>query len=243
MRIIKVSATHSTNSLARDWYSSNKKSGPVTIVALDQTAGRGQRGASWISNAGENLTMSIIYPSPGIPINDQFQLSAAVGLAIIDALNFLKINSLKLKWPNDIMAANKKVGGILIENILSRGSIAASIIGIGLNVNQLEFPQLPRAASLRGITGREFDLDKVLEIVTDKLISSLDELKGVAGSNILERYEQVLFLKEKLSTFELTDGSLLTGTIKGITPAGLLKIQVEGDYIRIFDLKELKFLF
>lgn len=243
MRIIKVSATHSTNSLARDWYNSNKNSGAVAILAREQTAGRGQRGASWISNAGENLTMSIVYPSPQVEINDQFLLSAAVGLAIIDALKLLKINNLQLKWPNDIMAANKKIGGILIENILSRGSISASIIGIGLNVNQIEFPQLPRAASLKGVTGKEFDLEMVFKLVVEEVIGSLDSIKETAGSVLLKRYEQVLFLKGKVSTYELADGGLLTGAIKGITPTGLLKIQVEEDDIRHFDLKELKFLF
>lgn len=243
MRIIKVSATHSTNSMARDWHSSSESKGPVVIIAREQTAGRGQRGSSWISNAGENLTLSIIYPAPGVAIQDQFLLSAAVGLGVIETLKALGINNLKLKWPNDIMAAKFKVGGILIENILSSGSITTSIIGIGLNVNQIIFPDLPRACSLRTLAGREFDLDVLMPDLVKSVISFLERLKEVTRAEILEEYEQVLFLKNKISTFELTDGGLLTGIIKGITPTGLLKVQVEDDKTRYFDLKELKLLF
>ncbi|HSI69615.1 MAG TPA: biotin--[acetyl-CoA-carboxylase] ligase, partial [Gillisia sp.] len=165
MRIIKVSATESTNNFAREWFVANSVTSPVVIIAREQTKGRGQRGAGWVSNAGENLTFSIIYPLPKVEIQDQFIISAGVGLAILRALNSLKINKLKLKWPNDIMAANFKIGGILIENILSNGVIAASIIGIGLNVNQLDFPGLPKAASLALVTGKQYDLEEVLSLV------------------------------------------------------------------------------
>jgi BirA family transcriptional regulator, biotin operon repressor / biotin---[acetyl-CoA-carboxylase] ligase len=79
MRIIKVSATESTNNFAREWFASNSVSSPVTIIAREQTKGKGQRGAGWVSNAGENLTFSIVFPSPKVEIPDQFILSASVG--------------------------------------------------------------------------------------------------------------------------------------------------------------------
>ena len=118
MHNIKVNATESTNSLAREWFNTNKNDYPICITAHHQTSGRGQRGATWVSNAGENLTFSVIYPKPNVEIGDQFLISAAVGLHIIKALKQLKINNLKLKWPNDIMADGYKIGGVLIENIL-----------------------------------------------------------------------------------------------------------------------------
>ncbi|MBK5193852.1 MAG: biotin--[acetyl-CoA-carboxylase] ligase, partial [Flavobacteriaceae bacterium] len=113
----------------------------------------------------------------------------------------------------------------------------------GLNVNQLVFPGLPKAASLRSLSKRDFDLETVLERILDHLEKFLNSLNKTPGDEILSRYEKELFRKNKASTFELPDGNLLTGIIKGITPTGLLKVQVEDDIIKTFDLKELKLLF
>lgn len=243
MHIIKVNATESTNSLAREWYNSNKNESPVCIVAFSQTSGRGQRGAQWVSNAGENLTFSIIYPDPAVEIGDQFLISAAVGLQIVKALKQLKINNLKLKWPNDIMADSLKIGGVLIENILQNNRIAASIIGIGLNVNQVQFPGLPKASSLKNLSGTLFSRDEVLAAI----LNTMEEMMLGGGElyfeNVLEEYEALLFRRKKASTFQLKDGSLLTGIILGVTPTGLLRVQIEDEEIKTFDLKELTLLF
>lgn len=243
MRIIKLNATESTNTLAREYYQSNKNLAPFCVVAEAQTSGRGQRGASWVSNAGENLTMSIVFPNPSVDIKDQFLLSASTGIAVLNTLNDLKIKSVKLKWPNDIMAANYKVGGILIENILSRGSIGASIIGLGLNVNQLEFPGLPKASSLQTLAGKKFELEELRNLIIQNLQTKISYLANSSSERILENYEDVLFRRNKVSTFELANGKLFSGIIKGITPTGLLKVEVEDENLEIFDLKELKLLF
>jgi len=243
MRIIKVNATESTNSLAREWYNTNKNKSPICIVANSQTSGRGQRGATWVSNASENLTFSIIYPKPKLEIGDQFLISAAVGLQIIKALKQLKINNLKLKWPNDIMADGYKVGGVLIENILQTNNIGASIIGIGLNVNQVSFPNLPKAASLKNLTGTIFSTAEVLSIMLEHLEKMITINDKSFFENVLEDYEKNLFRRKKASTFQLKDGSMLIGIILGVTPSGFLKLQIEDEEIRTFDLKELKLLF
>lgn len=243
MHIIKVNATESTNSLAREWYNSNKNESPVCIVAFSQTSGRGQRGAKWVSNAGENLTFSIIYPNPKVEIGDQFLISAAVGLQIIKALKLLKINNLKLKWPNDIMADGYKIGGVLIENILQNNRIAASIVGIGLNINQVQFPGLPKASSLKNLTGTLFSKDEVLSTILNTMEEMMLGNKDLFFENVLKEYEKLLFRRKKASTFQLKDGSLLTGIILGVTPSGLLRVQIEDEQIRTFDLKELTLLF
>ena len=243
MHIIKVNATESTNTLAREWFQSNKNSDAICISTNQQTKGRGQRGASWVSNAGENLTFSVIFPLPQVSISDQFLISAGVGLQIISALNDLKINNLKLKWPNDIMAENYKIGGVLIENIISNNKITASIIGIGLNVNQVHFPDLPKASSLKNLTGIVYSTEEVLEIILSKLEQMILPQGESYFLDILKKYEDALFRKNKASTFQLKDGSLLTGIILGVTPSGLLKVQVEDEELLTFDLKELKLLF
>lgn len=243
MRIIKVDATESTNSMAREWININKNTTPVCINAISQTSGRGQRGATWDSNAGENLTFSVIYPMPNVDISDQFLISAAVGLQIVKALKRLKINNLKLKWPNDIMADGYKIGGVLIENILQNNKIGASIIGIGLNVNQVEFSNLPKAASLKNLTGTVFSTEEVLSVILEYLEEMIDSNDEEFFRDVLKDYEKCLFRRKKASTFQLKDGSLLMGIILGVTPTGLLKLQVEDEKIRTFDLKELKLLF
>lgn len=242
MRIIKVNATESTNILAREWYQVNSIPAPVCFIAYEQTGGRGQRGASWISNAGQNLTFSVLYPKPALKVQDQFALSAAVGMAVIEALKEFEIKNLKLKWPNDIMAANFKIGGILIENILNNGSIGASIIGVGLNINQISFPGVPKASSMRSLSGKEIQIEKVLEGILINLVKKISEI-GINVEKILLDYEEVLFRKGKASTFQMSDSSFLTGIIKGITSTGLLKVLVEDDKTRTFDLKELKLLY
>ena len=243
MHIIKVSATESTNSLAREWFNNNKNDSPICIVASNQTSGRGQRGATWVSNAGENLTFSIIYPKPIVEISDQFLISAAVGLQIIKALKQLKINNLKLKWPNDIMADNFKVGGVLIENILQNNVIGTSIIGIGLNINQVHFPDLPKAASLKNLTGTIFSTEEVLSIVLEQLENMIIANDNSFFEKVHKDYEAHLFRKNKASTFQLKDGSLIVGIILGVTSSGLLKLKVEGEEVITYDLKELKLLF
>lgn len=243
MRIIKVNATASTNILAREWYQSNPKSPQVCFVAENQTQGRGQRGAGWVSNPGENLTFSVLFPSPGVEINRQFQLSAGTGLAILEGLKDLRINNLKLKWPNDIMAANRKIGGILIENILSGGSIGATIIGIGLNVNQTVFPQLPLAGSLKLETGINYNLEEVLKKILDHLSLNLQAIFEGRNENLMQEYEEVLFRRNKVSTFQKEDSSLFAGIIKGVTPTGLLQVLVEDETLQTYELKQLKLLF
>ena len=243
MRIIKVSATESTNSLARELYQSNKKAEAFCVMAEEQIAGRGQRGTSWASNPGENLTMSVVFPKPAVKIQEQFLLSASVALGVLDALNGLKINNLKLKWPNDIMSASYKIGGILIENILSNGSISAAIIGLSLNINQLQFQGLPKAASLRSLNNKVYDINIFAEVISTAIETKLDKLGHVPGEQILKEYERTLFKRNKVSTFLYPNGDLLTGIIKGVTPTGLLKVVVEDDGFMFFDLKEIKLLF
>ncbi|MDT0648752.1 biotin--[acetyl-CoA-carboxylase] ligase [Autumnicola edwardsiae] len=243
MRIIKVNAINSTNEFARDLYRGNSNFDPVCVVAYAQNKGKGQRGAGWVSNPGENLTFSILYPHEQLAVVDQFLLSAAVALAIADVLEQHQIPKIRVKWPNDIMSASYKLCGILIENILKNDKISASIVGVGLNVNQMEFLNLPRAGSMQQMSGRNFDLDSLLDILLDSIEKRLELLSVSAKSSLLEEYTSKMFKKDMVSTFELPDGSHLTGIIRGVTHAGRLTIETEDSVFKTFDLKEVKLLF
>ena len=243
MRIIKVNATNSTNEFARELYRGNTSFEPVCVVAHEQTKGRGQRGSGWQSNAGENLTFSVLYPKIRVNVNHQFLMSATVSLAIIKVLKKFNVPGLKVKWPNDIMSARYKISGILIENILKNNEIAASVIGVGLNVNQTDFPGLPQASSLKLATGNNFNLDELLKRITDEFEEKITEITAKAETSILEEYAKNLFRKDQVSTFQLPDATFLTGIIRGVTTSGRLNIEIEDSIFKTFDLKEIKLMY
>ncbi|APS39089.1 biotin--[acetyl-CoA-carboxylase] ligase [Salegentibacter sp. T436] len=243
MRIIKVNATNSTNEFARELYRGNTSFESICVVAQEQTKGRGQRGSGWVSNAGENLTFSVLYPKIKVGVNHQFLMSATVSLAIIEVLNKFNVPALKVKWPNDIMSARYKISGILIENILKNNEIVASIIGVGLNVNQTEFPGLPQASSLKLVTGNNFNLDELLKRITDEFEDKLTQINADTEASILEKYARNMFRRDLVSTFQLPDDTYLTGIIRGVTTSGRLNLEIEDSVFKTFDLKEIKLMY
>lgn len=243
MHIIKLNAINSTNSYAREMFKRNPGLQPTCIVAKQQLEGRGQRGTTWSSNAGQNLTFSIFYPNPEVPVSHQFLLSATIATAIVKSLATIGISRLKVKWPNDIMAANTKIGGILIENILGDGRMIGTIVGIGLNVNQTDFDGLPAAGSLKLVTGQHFDLDEVLHKILCSLEESLHRLGERKPEEIMGEYVEYLFRYRAPSTFQLPDLTLFTGVIEKVSLNGKLLIRAEDDQLREYDLKEVKLCF
>ncbi|WP_081209069.1 biotin--[acetyl-CoA-carboxylase] ligase [Salegentibacter sediminis] len=243
MRIIKVNAINSTNDFARELYRGNSNFDPCCVLAQNQTSGRGQRGSGWMANPGQNLTFSILYPKIEVEVDRQFLFSAGVSVAVVKALEIFNIPNLKVKWPNDIMSGNFKVGGILIENILKNNQISASVIGVGLNVNQVDFPGLPQAASLKMLTGRTFELEEVLDGILTSIEKDLQSISSTNQSRVLEEYAERMFRKDVVSTFQYPDNSFLTGIIRGVTTAGRLNVEIENSVFKTFDLKELRLMY
>lgn len=243
MHLIKVSAINSTNSFGREMFRENPGMPATCVVAKNQLQGRGQRGTTWNAEPGQNLTFSIIYPDPGISPGQQFLLSAAVATAVVNALEQFHLPRLRVKWPNDIMSANLKLGGILIENVITEARVVASVIGIGLNVNQQTFSGLPNAGSMRAITHRKYDLDEVLQLLLKVLEKELRLLSDTRSEEIMNGYKSRLFRMQVPSTFELPDKTLLTGVIADVSPGGKLIVRCEEDLLREFDLKEVRLLF
>ncbi|MEP2239590.1 MAG: biotin--[acetyl-CoA-carboxylase] ligase, partial [Maribacter sp.] len=182
MQIIKLDATQSTNTYLKDLSFKKELDDFTVITTRNQTLGRGQMSAKWESESGKNLAFSILKNNINVPIQRVFLVSVCVSLAIVDALNRLGIPNLSIKWPNDILSGNSKIGGILIENILSGSKIKRTIIGFGLNVNQEVFKNAPNASSLKNIMGANFNLDSVfyslieqLNLYLNKPIDSLEQ--------------------------------------------------------------------
>lgn len=243
--LIYLPSCHSTNDIAHEIIQ-NKQGFDGTIVITDnQTAGRGQRGNSWEAQPNQNITFSVILKPNFLIPTQQFQLNMAVSLAVKEFLSVYLpsekfSNQLKIKWPNDLYFGNKKIGGILIENSISASSINNSIIGIGLNINQLGFND-NKATSIRAIlNSNEISLQKMIEELCEFLEKYYLQLKN--GGQILQKkmYLENLFWINETHQFTAF-GEDFSGTIKGINEVGMLEIEVNNT-IRTFGFKEVSFL-
>ena len=243
MEIIKLNATNSTNTYLKNLLKEKQVKDLSCIWALSQTQGRGQQGAKWISEPGKNLTFSILKKFENLPSEYHFLLNMEVSLAIFRALKKLYIPDLAVKWANDILSSKKKICGILIENTLHKEQISASIIGIGVNVNQVFFNDLPNVSSLQKIMGHPFDLEEVLLLICQELEVSLKSLSPTRFETMLDEYHTHLFRKDKPSTFEYPNGERFMGYIRGVSHNGQLQIEQEDALMSSFSLKEIKLLY
>ena len=196
--IIHLTTVDSTNRYIRDeavalW--ENRGTGDFAIVTAEhQTAGRGQRGNTWNSNAGENLLFSLrVRPGETLEVSRQFLLSQAVALSIHDAMKCYGVDT-RLKWPNDIYAGNRKLAGILLELDYSGAFVEQAIIGIGLNVNQENFPPMDRKpVSMKMLREHDFILDDVLATILDLFEHYYTELRFGNRDAIAAEYKAQLF--------------------------------------------------
>lgn len=242
-RIIKLDATDSTNVYLKELLQSAPLPDYTVVVAKKQLKGRGQMGSVWQSEEGKNLTFSVLKSFGSLQADQQFVLNIAVSLAVCDALEAFSVPNPKVKWPNDIMSGSFKICGILIENVLKGQFVQNSIIGVGLNVNQIHFENLDKAASLKSVTGHFFDLDELLHKILDSLYGYLDGIEGKTVGQLLSSYEKLLFRKDKPSTFTNADGAMFMGFIRRVSPDGKLVVELEDQILKEFDLKEISLLY
>ncbi len=243
MRIIKVDAIDSTNSFLKDLNKTQKLDHPVCVQAQKQLAGKGQMGTVWQSEPGKNLTCSVFMKVSHVELSDQFYISMIVSLAVYDTLNWFVVPRLSIKWPNDILSDKKKTCGILIENVVKNGSLVGAIIGIGVNINQTKFNELPMAGSLKQILGKNVDVEEVLYKLLEKLEERFLTLLPSKYQSIKEEYESMIFRRNKPSTFLNVEGQSFVGIIRGVTTEGKLQVLLEDDIIQDFGLKEIKLLY
>ncbi len=202
------------------------------IVARHQTAGRGQRGKRWSSPPGENLMFSVVLDTSFLRATEQFAVLQTVALALVDTLAHHGLDA-RIKWPNDIYIADRKIVGVLIDHSLGAdGMLVRSGAGIGINVNQRRFEEwLPNPTSISLETGRTFDPQEVLKNFHEKLMTRLEALRegGTASETALEalqrEYHSKLYRLDTESRFtHLPDGTSFTGTIRGVAPTGELHL-------------------
>ena len=241
MPVIKLDATTSTNDFLKDLAQASNLQNFTVVTAEHQTSGRGQRTATWHSERGKNLTFSILVKD-SVSIDEIFTLNVAIALSVINALKSVALPQLAIKWPNDIMAVNKKIGGILIENILKPDGAVQSIVGIGINVNQTNFENLPKASSIAAILQREFDRDLVLNLIVTEITNVVSNLAD-QKVELWKKYESNLYKKGVPMPFESNDGHRFMGIIQKVTQNGRLEIIDQHDQIKTFDIKEIQILY
>lgn len=243
MNIIKLNAIDSTNSYLVKLSKTAVLDDYTVVLTNHQTKGRGQQGAVWQSAANKSLSFSVFKAYDSLSITKVSSLAFAVSLGLVKALEKFQIPDISIKWPNDIMSQSKKMAGILIENKIKQGQIVSSVIGIGLNVNQETFNQLPQATSMYLSAHKKFDLDPIFECLLEQLVIQLNKIEALTMLSLKKEYESFLFRKGMISVFEDSSGKRFNGIIQGVSDQGELEIESETHAMKTFQPKALKLLF
>lgn len=181
------------------------------VVAADQTAGKGQQSNTWYSEPGTNITCSFIfYPTRNNP-EQAFLLNMAIALAAADCIAWLSdgkpVLAPSIKWPNDILCSERKVAGILLENIWQAQRWDACVAGIGMNVNQQAFGEVSGAASLSSLSGGLFSLDTVLSRLQTAVKARYRQWEQQPDI-VLNDYNSMLWRRGLESGFVFDDGTI-----------------------------------
>ncbi|QZK90751.1 biotin--[acetyl-CoA-carboxylase] ligase [Flavobacterium sp. CHNK8] len=242
MKLIKLDAIDSTNDFLKGLASKQDLENFTVVTAESQSKGKGQMGAVWTSEKSKNLIMSVLIKNILYNIDSIFNLNIAVSLAVISVLEKYQIPKLSIKWPNDIMSDNKKIGGILIENSIKSDGSIFSIVGLGLNVNQTKFENLPKASSLACVSATSFNISKLVQEIVSEMKEKTNNWPDT-NSFDAKLYTQYLFKKEIPTAFSLPNGTAFMGLIQGVSGIGKLQVLLEDDSIQEFDIKEIQMLY
>ena len=243
MNIIKLDAIDSTNDYLKQLVREKELENYTVVMAHEQTNGKGQLGAKWISEPGKNLTMSVLIKDLPQDLITVFDINAAVAVAMAKLLSSLEIDNIFVKWPNDIMAGEKKIAGILIENILKPDGTFTAIVGIGLNVNQTIFKGLPDATSIKLFRGTTYESLEELVILMVNLIDSYVTLATKRKHYIWELYNEVLFKKNIPILFIDSNDKRFIGEVKHVNKDGKLALFQDDQELHFYEAKQIKMLF
>ena len=240
--LIKLKEVDSTNNFLKELVSKSEPLPEGTVIMADnQFAGRGQQNSVWQTQVGKNISLSIYLKPSFLPLDKQFYLNMAVSLAISETLSYFITSGISIKWPNDMYYLDKKLGGVLIENALTGTIIKSSVIGIGLNINQTDFPEeiAQRATSVIQILRKEFQL----EVIMEKLFAFMEKyylvLKSGKFESLKNRYLEKLYAINKPAYYK-KDGRVFEGEIIGVEDEGRLIMKVD-NHQKSFNFKQIEF--
>ena len=238
--IIELKEISSTNDYALE-LARTETVPEFTVIRADfQTKGRGQIGNHWVADNGKNLLFSVILHPTHISANNQFILSQCVSLALFRTVS-LFCDDVSIKWPNDLYVGDKKIAGILIENLLNGKNIASSIIGIGLNVNQENFIGAENPISLKNIIHNNLNISEILLLFLQEL-QSLYTMIPAQNETIRRDYLAHLYLLGKQAQYKDKNGTF-TGAISSVSDDGELHIIDSTGQERTYYFKEVEYLF
>jgi len=214
----------------------------TVIMADDQFAGRGQQNAVWYSQPGKNLTFSLSLNPTFLPVVDQFMLNMMICNALRSALCTVTSENILFKWPNDLYFKGKKLGGILIENMLAGSKYKVAIVGIGINVNQLEFSGLlaDRAVSLGQILQQDVNLIQLLAEICSQIESGYLKLRSNTYSDLRERYLEGLYQFNEIARYR-QGNAVFEAKLIDVTKQGQLVLEKHGQPF-YYNFKEIEFL-
>ena len=239
-KLIKLNTVKSTNKYIQENIGELLEYNQVLVQAVTQTGGKGYGNNTWEAESGKNLTLSYLFKPGFLKPEKQFLISKFISLGIIDFFELYLVD-IKIKWPNDIYAGDKKVAGILIDNSIIGDEFLYSIAGLGLNINQELFnPNLPNPVSLTNITGIKYRLDECRDVLIGLIqtrYKTLQETPDIIDKDYLKylyRYKMLYPFRYKKIWFK--------GRITGLDLFGKLIIEKETGEIHSYDYKEVEYM-
>ncbi len=215
MNIIKVDATNSTSTLIASLFRSRAIEIPSALYTIDQTGGRGRLERPWSSEPGKNLTISYVLPDFGSSPKAVFRAMRQITWSVIEILEVAGIPDLSVKWPNDIMAGDGKIAGILIERRLRQGKSSFVVVGIGLNVNQVSFNDEYKATSMCELTQKIFEIDLLAYQLSDSITNVLLQDQEIT----MDQFQSKLYGMNQTLRWQLED-EVIEATLLGVTEDG-----------------------
>ena len=244
MGIIYLEETNSTNVYVQQLLSNQKDLKEGTLVWTGfQTSGRGQNQNTWESERDANLTFSLLLHPDFLPVTEQFLLSQVAALGVVDFLSsFCELQDLSIKWSNDIYWKDKKICGMLIENLLSGHSISHSVLGIGININQTVFEgDAPNPVSVKQINGKTYNLNVAIGFIREAILSRYMQLLCDEKEQIRKDYVSALYRGNGYFTYKDKSGEF-SARFKEIHDTGMLVLETNTGEERVYAFKEVVFV-
>ncbi len=240
-KIIILNEVESTNNYASRLVLSDAADEGTVVLTQFQKKGRGQGKNSWESEAGKNLLASIILFPRFLSAGKQFLLSKIVSLGLVEFLE-RKTEGVSIKWPNDIYVGDKKIAGILIENTVKGSNLFSSVLGIGLNLNQMKFlSDAPNPVSLKQITGDSYEIELVATEVLDVVLKWYKKGKAGSFAEIDSAYFSHLFMKNRWASYS-KGGEFFEARIVGVGEFGQLHLEKRDGRVETFLFREVEFV-
>ena len=248
MKILHFEEVSSTNTILRDMMSDGCDVAGTVVVAGHQTAGKGMGENRWESEPNKNLLFSIALNVSFLKAEEQFKISQAVAVAILNVISPKLLtpsnySNPSIKWPNDVYVGSKKLAGMLIQNTISGMQMQTAIIGIGLNVNQLKFGgNIPNPVSLKMLTGNDFDLESLLDELIVNINDAVENLRTEQGKERIDiAYRKRLFRCGEWAEYEY-EGEIKSMIINGYDKYGRLCLSDKNGHEVVCDIKEVRFI-